>query len=176
MSKRAKKQAITKPRSDYGTPESQQHGEYLIESADVRLGVTRRRRKSQWQIMQDRGTITAEQHAAAIQFENDFHAAGLIPHYASADPNRTGGRAVTDTPQRMIDATKRVYAALDRFGMSPTRDMVWNCIGCAMTLDDYVQRERWNLRSMDKSKAVGRIQVALDTLAAHYGIKDRRAA
>lgn len=167
------------PRSDYGTPESQQHGEYVTESADVRLGVTRRRRKSLWQSLQDRGAITAEQHAAAIRFEDDFAAAGLIPAYAQADLNRAGGRGVVDTPQRMIDATRRVYAALDRFGadgQSDSRALVWHCVGSGMSIQDYVQRVRWNNRAMNAHKAMGQLQVALDVLASHYGISRSRAA
>lgn len=168
-----KRKPSAKPsQSDYGTPELQAKTESIIESADIRLGVTRRRIKSQWQIMQDRGALTRDQHAAAIRFEDDFHAAGLMPHYASIDPNRAGGRGVNETPQRMIDASRRVTQALSTLGGSDTTGyaVIWYCVGCGYSVPDYVARARAVNGRMDKSKAIGALQVALDVLAAHYGI------
>jgi hypothetical protein len=115
-------------------------------------------------IMLDKGTITAEQHAAAEDFRMLFRRAQLnaLRCCDLANPRVDGAERPVLRPSAEY-ARRDVGDILGQIG-SPGDSCLWHVVGLGMSLDEWRTERGWHGRAIDKAVARGILIAALGAL------------
>jgi hypothetical protein len=117
------------------------------------------------------GTITAEMHDAAKDFQAAFILANLDPIRALPILRVPGTGREPELNERQLHARRRVHEALQALGglSSPAGSCVWHVVGLHRSVREWAVRQGWNGRAMRREQAEGILIGALGVLAAHLG-------
>lgn len=118
-------------------------------------------------MMRNKGTLTKDQFAAGIRFQEAFDLAGLVRSTGMRfDGMPPGGSGAGDLPARVVDARNEVFAAMKALGGYQT--------ACGIAAQ-WILGMRWSLRSIAEREAhknhnvwTGILVGTLDILDAHY--------
>jgi len=144
--------------------------EIVIEET-MKAGVHRARRLSLTEGWVKAGKIAPELHQAAVRYSEDFNRARLRGNYGSligqlervdASPGRRERLVVSE-----IAGKQQIALANEAAGQEGTA-VLWDVIGCEMSLREHAQRQSWNGRPLNVHEVKGRLIAALGTLATHY--------
>lgn len=115
--------------------------------------------------------IEAVLHEAAVTFAEDFHVARLTGHYSSMEFDRVDSspRHADAVLLKVMKAKRRIADAMGRMGVI-AGSVVWDVIGCDMSLREHVNRSAGNV---NVHEAKGRLIAGLDILATFYGYRMR---
>jgi Domain of unknown function (DUF6456) len=124
------------------------------------------------------GTISAEMHDAARDFQAVFIIANLDPLRALPILRVPGTGRDPDLNDRQLHARRRVHRALEALGglSSPAGSCVWHVVGLQRSVREWAIRQGWGGRPVRQEQAQGILVAALGVLAAHYGHHDARWA
>lgn len=124
------------------------------------------------------GTITEPMADAGRTFERQFILAQLDPLRAPDICRVPGNGREPDPDDTTLGARQRVHAAMQALGGhdGALGSITWHVLGCGCSVNDWVLRQGWGARRVRHEQAQGMLIGALDLLAAHYGLKSRRAA
>lgn len=143
--------------------------DFAVEST-TKAGVFRRRRLSLWEKWMRAGSIDRGMYDAACRFEKDFHEARLQSRYQQMKERVDASPVNHDRHLvRVIDARNRVNDAMHTIGILGG-SVVWDVVGEQRSISDHARRQRWSGKTLNVHEAKGRLVVALDALANHYGI------
>jgi hypothetical protein len=117
------------------------------------------------------GTITAEMHDAAKDFQAAFIVANLDPLRALPILRIPGTGRDPDLNDRQLHARHRVHKSLEALGgiSSPAGSCAWHVVGLQRSVREWAMRQGWNGRPVRQEQAQGILVAALGVLARHFG-------
>lgn len=133
----------------------------------MEAGVFRLRVMTQFERWHDDGQITVGQLRAAEQFNRDFNAAGMTPHYAVMSMTRVDGGGSGEKPEWVAAASRRVAAALGSVGKIAS-PVVCAVIGEEKTIREFCRSSTWAGRPINPHFAKGLLFASLDVLEGVY--------
>ena len=119
-----------------------------------------------------RKKISKPQYDAGCKYRHHWHHAGLAAHYASLDPNRVFGAkggGLLET-ERQVHHYRQYQSAVQHVGKDNARILDWVC--CEEKPLEHVGLllMGWGYRSGAIEAATGRLQGALSSLCALWGL------
>jgi|8_EtaG_2_1085327.scaffolds.fasta_scaffold96733_3 hypothetical protein len=144
--------------------------EAIVVEQTMKAGVFRARRLTLTETWVREGRIAPELNEAAKQFADDFDRAQLRPDFQTMSIERvsSSGSNRRDTMMvSVVSARKRVTGVMKTIG-EEAANVVWDVIGCDMSLRDHAQRQRWNGKPLNTHEVKGRLIAALGMLSNYY--------
>jgi|TARA_R110000824_G_scaffold54700_6_gene151097 hypothetical protein len=142
--------------------------EAIVVEQTIKAGVFRARRLTLTETWVREGRIAPELSEAARQFADDFDRAQLRPDFQTMSLERVSSNNSREGMLiSVVSARRRVSGVMKSIG-DEAANVLWDVVGCDMSLRDHAQRQRWNGKPLNTHEVKGRLIAALGMLSNYY--------